>query len=70
MKVRYKPVETNRPIELQAGWPGHTEANTTVQFFGEWVVFKLPFDDGTEGELRLPLDQAREENLVRFGISN
>lgn len=57
-------VSVNRPIIIKRGWDGETETNQVTCYFGEWAVFKFPLANGTEAELRMPIDEALEEGLI------
>lgn len=57
-------VSVNRPIVIKRGWEGEVESNTVNAYFGEWAVFKFPLADNVFAEMRLPIDEAREESLV------
>jgi hypothetical protein len=63
-KITYKEMAINRPVVIARGLSGHIEVNSINAYVGEWVVFKLPMEDGSEAELRLPVEDALEQGIV------
>jgi hypothetical protein len=53
----------NRPMIFKRGWPGEVRENTIETYLGEWVVFTFPLGN-SNAELRMPIDEAREDGLV------
>lgn len=54
----------NREIRLQRGVEGFTEENCVKAFIGEYAVFYLPLESGGHAELRMPVSDCEEENLL------